>query len=64
MMILVTIAAIVGAVLLTVVFGTLLWKVAHGRRTRGKDRREERDVDREFRKIARQIGRLDPPGED
>ena len=41
---------------------TLLWRLIRGDRERVAT--PDREVDREFRKIARRLGPLDPPGDD
>ncbi len=64
MLTLVITAAVVAATVLTVMFGALLWRLAHGGKARAEARRgAARSVDREFRKIARRLGPLDPPDE-
>ena len=63
MLILVITAAVVLGVVLTVAVGMYLWRLARGDRTRVAS--PHKSVDREFRKIARRIGRLDEgEGED
>ena len=61
MLILVVTAAIVGAALVTVLFGVFLWRLVRGGRSKPEAGRPDKTVDREFRKIARRIGKLDPP---
>ena len=60
MLILVITAIVVVAVVLAVVFGAYLWRLVRRDRTKQS---AHRDVDREFRKIARRIGRLDSDGD-
>ena len=58
MLILVITAAVVLGVVLTVAVGMYLWRVVRGDRARVAS--PHKSVDKEFRKIARRIGRLDP----
>ncbi len=64
MLILAVTAAIVVALLLTVVFGSVMWRLARGHHSSDDAPSGDRTTDREFRKIAKRIGRLEPPSED